>query len=152
MAIQGHAHLRPIPWKAAILDEAHRLKSRNSKVRTASQMRPGLRGPCLPDEPPLAWAPSHHIRQIGQMLRGLKLEHRVLLTGTPLQNNLEELWSLLNFIHPAGFPSSEAFLREFGSLKSEEDVARLQAVLKPLMLRRLKDDVVRRALKPVQRS
>jgi len=36
MAIQGHAHLRPIPWKAAILDEAHRLKSRNSKVRTAN--------------------------------------------------------------------------------------------------------------------
>jgi len=86
------------------------------------------------------------------MLRGLKLEHRVLLTGTPLQNNLEELWSLLNFIHPAGFPSSEAFLREFGNVTSEEDVARLQAVLKPLMLRRLKDDVVRRAPKTMQCS
>ena len=69
------------------------------------------------------------------------MDHRVLLTGTPLQNNLEELWSLLNFMMPTRFPSSEAFLAEYGDLKNQDDVARLQAVLKPLMLRRLKDDV-----------
>ena len=78
------------------------------------------------------------------MLRELRLEHRVLLTGTPLQNNLDELWSLLNFLQPERFPSRDAFISQFGDLKNEDDVSKLQAVLKPLMLRRLKDDVVRR--------
>uniref|UniRef100_S4RNB3 Chromodomain helicase DNA binding protein 9 n=1 Tax=Petromyzon marinus TaxID=7757 RepID=S4RNB3_PETMA len=68
-------------------------------------------------------------------------EHKVLLTGTPLQNTVEELFSLLNFLEPARFPSESSFLQEFGQLKSEEQVQKLQAILKPMMLRRLKEDV-----------
>ncbi|XP_051932223.1 chromodomain-helicase-DNA-binding protein 6 isoform X3 [Hippocampus zosterae] len=79
-----------------------------------------------------------------KLLEGLKLmnlEHKVLLTGTPLQNSVEELFSLLNFLEPLQFPSESAFLDEFGDLKTEEQVKKLQAILKPMMLRRLKDDV-----------
>ncbi|XP_055711038.1 chromodomain-helicase-DNA-binding protein 7 isoform X3 [Phlebotomus papatasi] len=74
-------------------------------------------------------------------LRQLNLEHRVLLSGTPLQNNVSELFSLLNFLEPSQFASSDEFLKEFGSLKTEVEVEKLQALLKPMMLRRLKDDV-----------
>uniref|UniRef100_A0A8C2AKM8 Chromodomain helicase DNA binding protein 6 n=1 Tax=Cyprinus carpio TaxID=7962 RepID=A0A8C2AKM8_CYPCA len=79
-----------------------------------------------------------------KLLEGLKLmnlEHKVLLTGTPLQNSVEELFSLLNFLEPSQFPSETTFLEEFGDLKTEEQVKKLQAILKPMMLRRLKDDV-----------
>ena len=74
-------------------------------------------------------------------LRLLQLEHRVLLSGTPLQNNISELYSLLNFLEPAQFQSSEDFIRDFGDLKSDDQVQKLQALLKPMMLRRLKEDV-----------
>lgn len=65
----------------------------------------------------------------------------MLLSGTPLQNNVNELFSLLNFLEPLQFTSSEAFLQEFGALKTENEVQKLQLLLKPMMLRRLKEDV-----------
>lgn len=68
-------------------------------------------------------------------------EHRVLLTGTPLQNNVEELFSLLNFLEPEQFNSSQTFLAEFGNLRTDDQVDKLKALLKPMMLRRLKEDV-----------
>lgn len=74
-------------------------------------------------------------------LRLLNMEHRVLLSGTPLQNNVQELFSLLNFLEPSQFSSDENFIKEFGDLKSETQVQKLQALLKPMMLRRLKEDV-----------
>ncbi|XP_054164988.1 chromodomain-helicase-DNA-binding protein 7-like isoform X2 [Oppia nitens] len=79
-----------------------------------------------------------------KLLEGLRLldvEHRVLLTGTPLQNNVEELFSLLNFLEPTQFTSNESFMLEFGDLKTEAQVDKLKAILKPMMLRRLKEDV-----------
>lgn len=47
----------------------------------------------------------------------------MLLTGTPLQNSVEELFSLLNFLEPVQFPSESTFLEEFGDLKTEEQVS-----------------------------
>lgn len=73
-------------------------------------------------------------------LRTFSISHKVLLSGTPIQNNLNELWSLFNFIDPLRFNSLNNFLEEFKMEKSE-DVQKLQNVLKPLMLRRMKEDV-----------
>eukprot|EP01053_Blabericola_migrator_P013230 Blabericola_migrator_1__13229@NODE_918_length_6062_cov_180_926939_g639_i0_p1_GENE_NODE_918_length_6062_cov_180_926939_g639_i0NODE_918_length_6062_cov_180_926939_g639_i0_p1_ORF_typecomplete_len1271_score287_17SNF2_N/PF00176_23/1e77HDA23/PF11496_8/3_2e23Helicase_C/PF00271_31/1_3e04Helicase_C/PF00271_31/7_5e20ResIII/PF04851_15/7_8e03ResIII/PF04851_15/4_6e14ERCC3_RAD25_C/PF16203_5/8_3e02ERCC3_RAD25_C/PF16203_5/2e05DEAD/PF00270_29/3_9e03DEAD/PF00270_29/0_00015PaREP1/PF05942_11/0_33PaREP1/PF05942_11/1 len=89
-----------------------------------------------------------------------KSTHRLLLTGTPLQNNLNELWSLLNFLMPQTFSSSEDFERWFEepfkdqfveaskedvSLTEEEKLVvinRLHLVLRPFLLRRVKADVL----------
>lgn len=46
----------------------------------------------------------------------------MLLTGTPLQNTVEELFSLLHFLEPSQFPSESEFLKDFGDLKTEEQV------------------------------
>ncbi|KAM0686882.1 choline dehydrogenase 7 [Conglomerata obtusa] len=72
--------------------------------------------------------------------KSIYFNHKVLLSGTPLQNNLQELWALLNFIDPLRYNSSQFFLEEY-KLEKSEDVERLQNLLKPLMLRRMKDDV-----------
>ncbi|XP_075166422.1 chromatin-remodeling complex ATPase chain Iswi-like [Haematobia irritans] len=77
-------------------------------------------------------------------VREFRSKHRLLLTGTPLQNNLHELWALLNFMLPDIFNSSEDFDEWFNSdacLNDDSLVERLHLVLKPFLLRRLKIDV-----------
>ncbi|XP_056009130.1 chromodomain-helicase-DNA-binding protein 8-like isoform X4 [Ostrea edulis] len=79
-----------------------------------------------------------------KLMEGLRMfdcEHQVLLSGTPLQNNTEELHSLLSFLEPERFKSTQAFMAEFGELKTDNQVEKLKAILKPMMLRRLKEDV-----------
>ncbi len=49
-------------------------------------------------------------------------QHRILMTGTPLQNNTAELFSLLNFIEPAKFPDAEKFNQRFGHISTQEQV------------------------------
>lgn len=63
------------------------------------------------------------------------------MTGTPLQNNVEELFGLLNFLEPERFSCVTTFISEYGDLRTEQQVEDLKAVLKPMMLRRLKEDV-----------
>ena len=70
-------------------------------------------------------------------------DHNVLLTGTPIQNNMDELWSILNFVDRNGFDSLESFQSEFGSIESAEDSTRFQEVLQPYILRRYKSDVLK---------
>merc|ERR1719189_1246911 len=80
--------------------------------------------------------------------------HRLLLTGTPLQNKLPELWSLLNFLLPSIFKACDTFETWFNApfaitgekveLNEEETILiirRLHKVLRPFLLRRLKKDV-----------
>ncbi|KAI9226091.1 MAG: SNF2 family N-terminal domain-containing protein [Piptocephalis tieghemiana] len=84
--------------------------------------------------------------------------YRLILTGTPLQNNLPELWALLNFVLPRVFKSAKSFDEWFAEpmaaagagdeqrveLKEEEQlliIQRLHKVLRPFLLRRLKKDV-----------
>ncbi len=47
--------------------------------------------------------------KLAEILRTYAFKHRVLLTGTPIQNSLAELWALLNFVLPQVFNSSESF-------------------------------------------
>merc|ERR1719412_3122000 len=80
--------------------------------------------------------------------------HRLLLTGTPLQNKLPELWALLNFLLPSIFKAVDTFEQWFNApfaitgekveLNEEETILiirRLHKVLRPFLLRRLKKDV-----------
>lgn len=83
-------------------------------------------------------------------------KYRLILTGTPLQNNLPELWALLNFVLPKIFNSVKSFDEWFNTpfentggqdkmdLSEEETllvIRRLHKVLRPFLLRRLKKDV-----------
>lgn len=144
MIITDVAELKTFNWRLCVIDEAHRLKNRNCKLLE------GLRSLKLVwifyilflfkfsffYVVAILWCRSTY-----PFLSWYFQEHRVLLSGTPLQNNVNELFSLLNFLEPSQFTSSEAFLQEFGALKSDTEVNKLQSVLKPMMLRRLKEDV-----------
>ena len=118
-------------WEYMILDEAHNIKNFRSQ----------------------RW----------QTLLNFNANHRLLLTGTPLQNNLVELWSLLYFLMPQGvstsMPAGFANLKEFQDWfanpvdkiiqtgahivddEARSTVAKLHGVLRPYLLRRLKQDV-----------
>uniref|UniRef100_A0AAV2L2A4 E3 ubiquitin ligase TRAF3IP2 n=1 Tax=Knipowitschia caucasica TaxID=637954 RepID=A0AAV2L2A4_KNICA len=69
---------------------------------------------------------------------------RLLLTGTPIQNNLQELFSLLSFIQPSVFAPTAAdnFCSCYGNVQNRPDLAaELQSVLEPFLLRRVKSEV-----------
>ncbi|KAM8924242.1 chromodomain-helicase-DNA-binding protein 4 [Pelodytes ibericus] len=76
-----------------------------------------------------------------RVLNNYSLQHKLLLTGTPLQNNLEELFHLLNFLTPERFNNLEGFLEEFADIAKEDQIKKLHDMLGPHMLRRLKADV-----------
>lgn len=87
---------------------------------------------------------------LSQQLRSITSKYRLLLTGTPLQNNLQELWALLNFLVPELFSSAEDFHEFFdlsrkGTDKETEDknkdvISKLHKILKPFLLRRIKKE------------
>ncbi|XP_029637350.1 chromatin-remodeling ATPase INO80-like [Octopus sinensis] len=84
-------------------------------------------------------------------LLGFNCRNRLLLTGTPIQNSMGELWALLHFIMPTLFDSHEEFNEWFSkdieshverqSGIDENQLSRLHMILKPFMLRRVKKDV-----------
>jgi helicase SWR1 len=108
---------------------------------------------------------AHNIKnfksQRWQTMLTLRTQRRLLLTGTPLQNNIDELWSLLYFLMPAGFAGEGriASLEEFTlalkdptkqildqgrqklDAEAQKVVSRLHEVLRPYLLRRLKAEV-----------
>ena len=75
----------------------------------------------------------------------------LLLTGTPLQNSTEELWSLLNFSDTQVFASKDDFTQKFGLLSDAKQVSELHSVLRPYLLRRVKEDV-EKALPPKEET
>lgn len=90
---------------------------------------------------------AHRIKNeesaLAQIIRIFNSRNRLLITGTPLQNNLHELWALLNFLLPDVFGDSEAFDQWFSNQEADQDtvVQQLHKVLRPFLLRRVKSDV-----------
>ncbi|QDZ21318.1 ATP-dependent helicase BRM [Chloropicon primus] len=122
--LRDKSKLAKVDWKYVIMDEAHRIKDRTSKLAEAVDK--------------------------------LQSERRLLLTGTPLQNDLAELWSLLNYLLPTVFDdqSKKAFREWFDEHLSSQDemseeklakravvIQRLHQALEPFMLRRQVEDV-----------
>ena len=73
----------------------------------------------------------------------LHCKHRVLLTGTPIQNNMGELWALLHFVDGKSFANKERFLAKYGGQMDGAAVLELQNVLRHYLLRREKCDVAK---------
>ena len=111
MCTDDFVELTAIEWDAIVVDEAHRLKSHSSKLAT-------------------------NLRD-----RRFTFNHTLLLTGTPIQNNMTELWALLNVIDPESFDDLDEFLKSFGNMKSKEGIDQLHGNIRPYILRRLKEDV-----------
>ena len=121
--IRDKSSLGKIAWEYIIIDEGHRIKNSKSKLSIT-------------------------------LAKFYKSKYRLLLTGTPLQNSLPELWSLLNFLLPTIFNSVDNFQNWFSApfaaagekseLTEEETtliIHRLHKVLRPFLLRRLKQEV-----------
>ena len=88
--------------------------------------------------------------QVTQSVKQLKSEHRLALTGTPLENRLLDLWSIVDFVQPSYLGTQEHFLETYEprgveNAESAQRIARrrLSAKLRPLLLRRLKKHVAK---------
>lgn len=77
-------------------------------------------------------------------VRSFPAQHRIALTGTPIENRLSELWSIYDFITPGYLGTSQAFQKRFSNPiekdRDEQRIADLQKLVKPFMLRRKKKD------------
>jgi SNF2 family DNA or RNA helicase len=105
------AELTAVKWDALVVDEAHRLKNHSSKL--AQNLRDDR----------------------------FNFDTILLLTGTPIQNNMQEMWTLLNVVDPDGFDDLDDFLERYGDIKSKDRVDELHETIRPYILRRLKEDV-----------
>ncbi|EUB63929.1 Chromodomain-helicase-DNA-binding protein [Echinococcus granulosus] len=98
-------------WQVLVVDEAHRLKNKQSRLF--------------------------------RDLLSYDVEFKILLTGTPLQNNLDELIHLLHFLDPRKFSDVQALSAQWSSMSKEERAEDLQITLKDHLLRRMKRDVIK---------
>ena len=109
--LNDFTELSSLRYEVIVVDEAHRLKNHSSKFR-------------------------NHLLD-----PRLKYKQSLLLTGTPIQNNVDELWSLLNIIDCDKFKDRDMFIEKFGNMKEQKLIEELHETVKPHMLRRLKEDV-----------
>ncbi|CAH8628177.1 unnamed protein product [Schistosoma intercalatum] len=110
LACIDRSFLKSFDWSALVVDEAHRLKNKQSRFfKDTSQYHTNF---------------------------------KILLTGTPLQNNLEELFHLLNFVEPKKFTDFRALSEQWAEMPKADRIKNLHDLLKHHLLRRLKCDVI----------
>jgi len=108
-----------IPWQAVVCDEAQKIKNPSTRAAHA--------------------------------VKAMRAEVRVAMTGTPVENSLDDLWSLVDFFGPGLLGSLKEFRDRYSSRRvdAEEAASSLRARLEPVVLRRLKEDLLH-DLPPVQ--
>ncbi|AQR97262.1 DEAD/DEAH box helicase [Clostridium saccharoperbutylacetonicum] len=77
-----------------------------------------------------------------KVIKEIKAKIKFALTGTPIENNLTELWSIFDFVMPGYLYSKEVFQEKFIS-KGEENLESLKILIKPFILRRTKNEVMK---------
>jgi len=93
---------------------------------------------------------AQHIKNRGtrnaKSVKMVRATHRLILTGTPIENSLEELWSLFDFLMPGLLSSYERFvekyIRQLGMPTKENHLEMLRKKVSPFILRRMKEDVL----------
>jgi superfamily II DNA or RNA helicase len=78
---------------------------------------------------------------VARAAKALKADHKLALTGTPLENRLLDLWSIMEFVHPGYLPDRSKFLEQYDRGASQPARALLSSRMRPVMLRRLKKQV-----------
>ncbi|KAJ3617615.1 hypothetical protein Zmor_008817 [Zophobas morio] len=139
--MKDKSSLGRVKWQYLIVDEGHRIKNKDAKLTVilADYYKSNV---------------YSHWRSSFPLELFIKVPHRLLLTGTPLQNSLPELWALMNFLLPDIFNSCQTFedwfnrpfanTGEKAELNAEETILvirGLHKVLRPFLLRRLKSEV-----------
>lgn len=108
-------------WSCVLMDEAHALKDKN----------------------------SYRWKNLMSVARNAN--QRLMLTGTPLQNDLHELWSLLEFMMPDLFATEDVDLKKLLNGEDRDLIGRMKSILGPFILRRLKSDVMQQLVPKIQR-
>ncbi len=89
---------------------------------------------------------AHHIKNRGtrnaKSVKMLDARHRLILTGTPIENSLDELWSLFDFLMPGLLSSYDRFVEKFIRRKEGGGLETLRRKVSPFILRRMKEDVL----------
>jgi hypothetical protein len=80
---------------------------------------------------------------VAKAAKSLGADHKVALTGTPIENRLLDLWSIVDFVHPGYFPARSHFAEQYDRGAPPQTRASLSARLKPILLRRLKKQVAK---------
>lgn len=94
---------------------------------------------CIIDE---AQNIKNYLAQNTKVIKKVKAKVRFALTGTPIENNLTELWSIFDFVMPNYLYSKEAFEYKF-VIGKKVDLGELKSLIKPFILRRTKNEVLK---------
>ena len=90
---------------------------------------------------------KNHGTQVAKAVKEIRSEFRLALTGTPVENRLSELWSIFDFLMPGFLYSYEKFRKEIElpavQYRNSDAMERLQKMIRPFVLRRLKKDVLK---------
>ncbi|MDO9326243.1 MAG: DEAD/DEAH box helicase [Methanoregula sp.] len=87
---------------------------------------------------------KNHTTKQARAVRKLPAESRIVLTGTPVENRLSELWSIMDFLNPGYLGTASAFQKQFATpIERQHDTTRavaLKKIIRPFLLRRVKTD------------